>query len=327
MTFRALGRAHLSLAVLSILPLQVSCVLDDQKQITSKQFLENLESKGIEISPVLAESQITLSRVFEGYSPIGFYEASAFLFAVYDIPHPNPVRSSDQDETISIAQNMNLFIVGKGPIPLSLTQALSSLKPKMGIEDLGVFVYPLALCMILSIFVVAERSYSLRKGLTFPRKVENALRTGEFPGKKWTKRSSAERITWVATRENPSPDSLRSYCALEVSALEQGMFLLEVVIAGAPLVGLLGTVTGLVQVFSAMPESGSGQGVFSEGIAMALLTTIIGLAIAIPTLFAHSYLIRIIEKRAASLEWLTTRLLDATRKDPESTRLSKELDD
>jgi biopolymer transport protein ExbB len=105
------------------------------------------------------------------------------------------------------------------------------------------------------------------------------------------------------------------------------MFLLEVVIAGAPLVGLLGTVTGLVQVFSAMPESGSGQGVFSEGIAMALLTTIIGLAIAIPTLFVYSYLMRIIEKRAASLEWLTTRLLDATLKDSESMRLPKGLDD
>ena len=46
--------------------------------------------------------------------------------------------------------------------------------------------------------------------------------------------------------------------------------------------------------FSAMP-AGSGR-IFSEGIAMALLTTIIGLAIAIPTLFMHSYLMRIIEK-------------------------------
>ena len=89
------------------------------------------------------------------------------------------------------------------------------------------------------------------------------------------------------------------------------MFLLEVVIAGAPLVGLLGTVTGLVQVFSAMP-AGSGQGIFSEGIAMALLTTIIGLAIAIPTLFMHSYLMRIIEKRAVS--HFTPRTIDAAAK-------------
>ena len=327
MILRALVRAFFSVAFFSLLLTQASCFTREQKQIPPKQFLEHLESNDIEVTPVLADSHITLTRVFEGYSPIGVYEASAFLFALYDIPHRNPVRSSDQDEAITIAQNMNLFMVGKGQIPLPLTQALGSLKPNMGIKDLGVFVYPLGLCMILSLFVMAERSYSLRKGLTFPRKVEKALRLGEFPDKKWKKRSSAERIAWVATREKPSPDSLRSYCALEVSALEQGMFLLEVVIAGAPLVGLLGTVTGLVQVFSAMPESGSGQGVFSEGIAMALLTTIIGLAIAIPTLFVHSYLMRIIEKRAASLEWLTTRLLDATLKDSGSMRLSKELDD
>ena len=327
MTFRSLRRALLSLAVLSILLLQASCVLNDQKQITPKQFLEHLESKGIEVSPVLASEQITLTEVFENQSPIGVYEASGFFFALYDIPHQKPVRNFDEVDTILVTQKMNLFVVGIGQVPLEFKNSLDSIKPDMGIEDLGVFVYPLALCMILSIFVVAERSYSLRKGLTFPRKVEKALRSGEFPGKKWKKRSSAERIAWVATRENPSPDSLRSYCALEVSALEQGMFLLEVVIAGAPLVGLLGTVTGLVQVFSAMPDSGSGQGVFSEGIAMALLTTIIGLAIAIPTLFAHSYLMRIIEKRAASLGWLTTRLLDATLKDSESMRLSKAYDD
>lgn len=327
MILRALVRAFFSVAFFSLLLTKASCFTREQKQIPPKQFLEHLESNDIEVTPVLADSHITLTRVFEGCSPIGVYEASDFLFALYDIPHRNPVRSSDQDEAITIAQNMNLFMVGKGQIPLPLTQALGSLKPNMGIEDLGVFVYPLGLCMILSLFVMAERSYSLRKGLTFPRKVEKALRLGEFPDKKWKKRSSAERIAWVATREKPSPDSLRSYCALEVSALEQGMFLLEVVIAGAPLVGLLGTVTGLVQVFSAMPESGSGQGVFSEGIAMALLTTIIGLAIAIPTLFTHSYLMRIIQKRAASLEWLTTRLLDATLKDSESMRLSKGLDD
>ena len=91
--------------------------------------------------------------------------------------------------------------------------------------------------------------------------------------------------------------------------------MLEVVVAGAPLVGLLGTVTGLVQVFSAMPASGgtAGSGIFSEGIALALLTTIMGLAIAIPALIGHAYLMRVIEKRTASLDWLTARLIDAVK--------------
>jgi biopolymer transport protein ExbB/TolQ len=44
---------------------------------------------------------------------------------------------------------------------------------------------------------------------------------------------------------------------------------------------------------------------------MALLTTIAGLAIAIPTLISHSYLVRLIEKRSSSLDWLTERIVDA----------------
>ena len=67
------------------------------------------------------------------------------------------------------------------------------------------------------------------------------------------KRSAAERIVWVATKEKPSVHSLRSYARLEVASMERGLFLLEVVVSAAPLLGLLGTVTGLVQVFSQIP--------------------------------------------------------------------------
>ena len=147
----------------------------------------------------------------------------------------------------------------------------------------------------------------------FPRRVAKALRSGEFPNPKWKRRSSAERIVHLAIHEKPSQDALLAYTRLEVAALEKGLFILEVVVAAAPLIGLLGTTTGLVQVFSAMPANGmsSGAVIFSEGIALALLTTIAGLAIAIPALIGHAYLIRIVEKRAASLDWLTARLIDA----------------
>ena len=183
----------------------------------------------------------------------------------------------------------------------------------MTIGQLGIFLYPLGFCMLLSIFISFERLYSLRPGLTFPRKIVKALREGEFPSEKWKKKSSAERSVWVATKESPSADTLRSYARLEITSMERGLFLLEVVVSAAPLLGLLGTVTGLVKVFSGNP-AGGGVGdtaVFSEGIAMALLTTIAGLAIAIPTLISHSYLVRLIEKRTSSISWLTERLVDA----------------
>ena len=55
------------------------------------------------------------------------------------------------------------------------------------------------------------------------------------------------------------------------------MFLLEVIVAGAPLIGLLGTVTGLVEVFSQMPTGGAvDKSLFTQGISLALLTTMTG---------------------------------------------------
>ena len=151
--------------------------------------------------------------------------------------------------------------------------------------------------------------------MTFPRKVAKALQSGEFPNPKWKKRSAAERIVWVATKEDPSIESLRSYARLEINSMERGIFLLELVVSAAPLLGLLGTVTGLVQVFSQIPEGGGvgNTAIFSEGIGLALLTTIAGLAIAIPTLISHSYLLRLIDKKAASIDWLTERLVDASK--------------
>jgi biopolymer transport protein ExbB len=99
--------------------------------------------------------------------------------------------------------------------------------------------------------------------------------------------------------------------------MERGVFLLEIIVGIAPLIGLLGTVTGLVRVFSGMPaDSGiPDAGAFSEGIAMALLTTIVGLAIAIPALIGHSYLSRVIDNRATKLEWLAERLYEARSPD------------
>ena len=67
---------------------------------------------------------------------------------------------------------------------------------------------------------------------------------------------------------------------------------------------------------SGLPDTGA----FSEGIAMALLTTIIGLAIAIPALVGHSFLSRTVEKRSAEIFWLTEKLIDFIKyRDQEQT--------
>lgn len=293
------------------------CVDEYESKISSSYFFESLHENGIRPSPVPRNSDMGLSSLPEE-SSIGFYELNRTNFALYSVPGGFDLETmlSDLNQSeYAVHQNYNLLLVCNRKIEPKVIKIFNSVSPPLNYRQAGWFIYPLGFCLFLSLFVSAERIYSLRRGLTFPLKVEKALIRGEFPDKKWKKRSAAERIVQVATKEDASPDALRAYSRLEISSMSRGMFLLEVVVSGAPLIGLLGTVSGLVKVFSAIPELNSAQGsAFSEGIALALLTTIIGLSIAIPTLFLHSWLGRVIETRASSLDWLTERLVEASGK-------------
>ena len=262
---------------------------------------------GQKVQPLDPAAYPELNHLNSAYTPLGIYQHNNTVWALYDIPFEFPV-----DDKLHYSSNLNLHIFSKSEIPPILVKCLQELSPRLGYEQLGFFVYPLAACFIIALFVTTERFFSLRRGATFPRKVQKALLHGEFPDKTWKKGSAAERIVHVAVKEKASEETIRAYAKLEMASMERGMFLLEVIVAGAPLIGLLGTVTGLVEVFSQMPADGNvDKALFSEGISLALLTTMAGLAIALPTLFFNSYLQRILDKRAASLEWLTARLVDA----------------
>ena len=293
-----------------------SCFFETDRIFEQKNFLESLAEEEIQFSSIPVENHPTLSEYTGMVS-----ESNAFLIS--NVPTllllcESTLEASkitlEENSTSQIFHNENLLLITKGDQDHPFIKSFRSLRTPLTYKQAGVFIYPLGVCLLITVFIITERTYSLRLGLTFPRKVAKALRRGEFPDKTWGKKSSAERISYVAIHEKPSQEALISYSRLEVAALEKGLFLLEVVVSGAPLIGLLGTATGLVQVFSSMPGSGisGGNEVFSEGIALALLTTIIGLGIAIPALIGHAYLIRIVEKRAASLDWLTARLIDAT---------------
>ena len=299
--------------VLTFILISSGCVKNDTQELAPDDLIKSLRSEGLTCELLKYDSKPDLIEVIKDDEPFGLYKGDGFSFALYNINDLSLSELNDKNGTLTILQNKNLILIGKGSNGSEYIKVFNRLKPNMSLDQLGIFLYPLGFCILIVIFISSERIYSLRPGLTFPRKVAKALRTGEFPNRKWKKRSAAERIVWVATKENPSIESLRSYARLEVNSMERGLFLLEVVISGAPLVGLLGTVTGLVKVFSQIP-AGGGVGdtaIFSEGIAMALLTTIMGIAIAIPTLFLHSYLVRLVDKRASSIGWLTERLIDA----------------
>lgn len=184
------------------------------------------------------------------------------------------------------------------------------------LTNAGIFLYPLAACSFVAVFITLERLLALRNGRVLPRRMVEAFLAGEADRIEADDASVAGRIVRFYRERSPDPDALHAFARLEVSRMERGIFLLEVVIGVAPLLGLLGTVTGLTQVFgnfsaeTGMPDPGA----FIKGIALALNTTILGLAIAIPSLAAHAYLLRRVESLAARIRMGVECLTGAGRR-------------
>jgi ATP phosphoribosyltransferase-like protein len=121
-------------------------------------------------------------------------------------------------------------------------------------------------------------------------------------------RSPLGRVIRVALKHldvsrGENQDAVQVAARREMVRLEQGLFILEILIGITPLLGLLGAVSGLVKVFGAFGDA-AGQSdphVIASGIAEALTTTVVGLAIAIPCLIAYSCFVRKIETIALLL--------------------------
>ncbi len=171
------------------------------------------------------------------------------------------------------------------------------------LTNAGIFLYPLALCSFIAVFITVERLIALRNSSVIPSRMVDAFVEGDLDKVEADLGSVTGRIICFYRDRQPDPNALNAFARLEVSRMERGLFLLEVVIGAAPLLGLLGTVTGLTQVFgNFFVASGiTDPSAFIGGIALALNTTILGLAIAIPALAAHAYLLRRVELLAARI--------------------------
>lgn len=97
----------------------------------------------------------------------------------------------------------------------------------------------------------------------------------------------------------------------EVAILRRGQGLLATVGSIAPFVGLLGTVVGIVNAFRMMAESGSaGLGTVSAGIAEALVTTALGLLVAVPAVIAYNFIQSWVDARAVDISESSNELVD-----------------
>lgn len=184
----------------------------------------------------------------------------------------------------------------------------------------GPVMYPLLALSLLGLAIVVERVLVLReKNFLDPAQLAvlgELLAAGEFArAREYCTTHSGPLSVLVATlldNRTAPYDELKELLEdtgrHQLRFLERGLGALATVVAAAPLLGLLGTVLGMIQVFEAVSLAGTVRGEqLSAGIAQALITTAAGLIIAIPMLFLHAYL----EGRAQALvQAIEARMLE-----------------
>lgn len=194
------------------------------------------------------------------------------------------------------------------------------------VEKSGPVFFPLALCSLVATAVTIERFIALRRSRVLPPQIVGVVEAIQ-PGKDLS-------LALEICRRNPGvlSDILRA--GLEnanqrwevmrdavidagregTPAVERHLFWLQTVAQASPLLGLLGTVFGMIQMFSAVSLSGLGDPqVLSKGISVAMLTTAEGLCIGIPTLVVYNYLTSRSESLIAEIETYAGRMVARLR--------------
>lgn len=183
----------------------------------------------------------------------------------------------------------------------------------------------LLICSVVCVAVILLRGLALRRHLVMPPLLEreiDALQPDSHQGVETlaqlvrNETSALGRIVQVGLQhlhwpKSENMEAVQTRARHEIVRLDGGLFILEVIVGIAPLLGLLGAVSGLVSVFANLGSSSAVQDPrgIAQGISEALSTTIVGLSIAIPSLIAHGYFSKKIETMAAEMESLMADLL------------------
>ncbi|GBC80140.1 MAG: MotA/TolQ/ExbB proton channel family protein [Acidobacteriota bacterium] len=191
----------------------------------------------------------------------------------------------------------------------------------------GPVMYPLLALSLLGLAIVVERLLVLReKNFLDPAQLAvlgELLAAGEFTrAREYCTGHTGPLpvlVTTLLDNRHAPYDELKELLEdtgrHQLRFLERGLGALATVVAAAPLLGLLGTVLGMIQVFEAVSLAGTVRGEqLSAGIAQALITTAAGLIIAIPMLFLHAYLEGKAQSLVQAIEARTLEFLHLVRR-------------
>ncbi len=180
-------------------------------------------------------------------------------------------------------------------------------------------MWPLLVCSVLSIAVAVERIifWCREKSREDTKTVDSILALtaqGDYAGAVAAGADKPSAVTRVllsglAHREYGLTESMEVAANNEIERMKRGISVLDTIVTMAPLLGILGTVTGIIQSFDLLgaSEMGDPKGVIS-GIAQALITTATGLTIALVSLVPFNYFTNRVTKAAKHFEQTATQL-------------------
>ena len=183
---------------------------------------------------------------------------------------------------------------------------------------MDVFVYALlVLTSIVGLAFIVERGVALRWRRVVPPEIEAAVHSCQTVADVPMLRRVCQqhdapmsRLLLLASdhldwSKPDNTDALQTRARHEMTRLERGLVVLEIIVGIAPLLGLVGTILGMMRLFGNIGQTGLGEASrLAQGIALILNTTLMGLLIAIPSLIFWSYYTKKVESLAVEMETL-----------------------
>lgn len=198
------------------------------------------------------------------------------------------------------------------------------------IQSGGILMWPLILCSVLALAITAERFWTLRRNQIAPAdllsRVWGWMKNDQLNSSRLKELRESSPLGRVLTAglvnarhgRDLMKESIQEAASVEVHYLERYLNALGTIAGVSPLIGLLGTVFGMIEVFNQIVLQGTGNaGAFAGGISEALVTTAAGLMVAIPALVAHRILTRRVDEIVVFMEQEATKLVDVLQGDRE----------
>ena len=198
----------------------------------------------------------------------------------------------------------------------------------------GPVMYPLLACSLIMLTVVIERliywiQLDIRRNQALVNEVLELCRVGNWESVKGKVTGSKDYIirilvSGILHREFSMSKAMEATAADELKQMRRFMSILDTLITVAPLLGIFGTVTGIIHSFDVLGTSGiENPQMVTAGIAEALITTAAGLGIAIFSIFPYNYFNSRVESAAIAIEKYSTSLEIVYEKLPKKDGLDR----